>query len=55
MTISISGCYHKYGYLVIIEFNNFASLYKFYRNGDDFRNKEIIQGVKVRDPIDMCE
>ena len=36
------------GFLIIIEFTHFASFYNFNTNGDDFRNKEVIQGVKVR-------
>jgi hypothetical protein len=36
------------GFVIIIEFTHFASFYNFNTNGDDFRNKEVIQGVKVR-------
>ena len=36
------------GFLIIIEFTHFASFYNFNTNGDDFRNKEVIQGVRVR-------
>lgn len=32
----------------IIEFTHFAHFYNFNTNGDDFRNKEVIQEVKVR-------
>jgi len=35
-------------FLVIIEFTHFASFYNFSTKGDDFKNKEIIQGIKVR-------
>ena len=40
-------------YLVIIEFTHFASFYVFNTTEDDFKNKEVIQGVKVRVCIDM--
>ena len=40
-------------YLVIIEFTHFASFYAFNTNNDDCKNKEVIQGVKVRVCIDM--
>ncbi|MGN9163016.1 hypothetical protein [Clostridium sulfidigenes] len=36
------------GFDIIIEFTHFASFYNFNTNGDDFRNKEVIQDVKVR-------
>lgn len=36
------------GFVIIIEFTHFASFYNFNTDGDDFRNKEVIQGIKVR-------
>ncbi|MCM1991364.1 hypothetical protein [Oceanirhabdus seepicola] len=35
-------------YLVILEFMHFTSFFNFSTNGDDFKNKEQINGVKVR-------
>ena len=40
-------------YLVIVEFTHFTSFYAFNTNDDDFKKKEVIQGVKVRVCIDM--
>lgn len=35
-------------FLVILEFTHFASFYNFNMNGDDFKNKEQINEIKVR-------
>lgn len=35
-------------YLIILEFMHFTSFFNFNTKGDDFKNKEEINGVKVR-------
>ncbi|MDQ0479063.1 hypothetical protein [Hathewaya limosa] len=35
-------------YLIILEFMHFTSFFNFNTKGDDFKNKEQINGVKVR-------
>ncbi|MCM1991372.1 hypothetical protein [Oceanirhabdus seepicola] len=35
-------------YLVILEFTHFTSFFNFSTKGDNFKNKEQINGVKVR-------
>lgn len=35
-------------YLIILELMHFTSFFNFITNGDNFRNKEQVKGVKVR-------
>jgi hypothetical protein len=40
-------------FVTIIEFTHFAHFYNFNTNGDDFRNKEAIQAVRLEWGFDM--
>lgn len=47
-TCGDSGRNTSQRYIIILEFMHFTSFFNFNTKGDDFRNKEVIKGVKVR-------